>query len=110
VTAISDGGAALVLYDQAIARRRPSRIARPGHLPVHGLPLSYEVDIVPLSGPTVVQVDAAPAGDQGLSASYESGFSFSIGGEVEVSGDGPTGDLQAGVSWDNTVSTTVPHW
>jgi hypothetical protein len=27
---------------------------------------------------------------------------------VEVSGDGPTGGLQAGVSWDNTVSTTVP--
>jgi hypothetical protein len=71
-------------------------------------PLSYEVDIVPPSGPTVVQVNAAPAGDQGLSASYESGFSFSISGEVEVSGEGPSGGLQAGVSWNNSVSTTVP--
>jgi hypothetical protein len=41
---------------------------------------------VPPSGPTVVQVNAAPAGDQGLSASYSSGFSFSIGGEVEIAG------------------------
>jgi hypothetical protein len=71
-------------------------------------PLSYEVDIVPPSGPTVVQVNAAPAGDQGRSASYESGFSFSIGGGVEVSGDGPSGGIQAGVSWNNSVSTTVP--
>ena len=71
-------------------------------------PLSYEVDIVPPSGPTVVQANAAPAGDQGESADYESGFSFDIGGEVEVSGEGPSGGLQAGVSWDNSVSTTVP--
>jgi hypothetical protein len=71
-------------------------------------PLSYEVGIVPPPGPTVVQVNAAPAGDQGLSQSYESGFSFSIAGEVEVSGDGPAGGIQAGVSWNNSVSTTVP--
>jgi hypothetical protein len=31
-------------------------------------PLNYEIDIAPQSGPTVVQVNAAPAGDQGLSA------------------------------------------
>jgi hypothetical protein len=43
-------------------------------------PLSYEVDIVPPSGPRVVQVNAAPAGDQGESTSYTSGFAFSIGG------------------------------
>lgn len=71
-------------------------------------PLFYEIDIVPPSGPKVVQVNAAPAGDQGLSASYTSGFSFSIGGGVDVSGDGPSGGIQAGVSWDNSVSTTVP--
>jgi hypothetical protein len=71
-------------------------------------PLTYEIDILPPSGPTVVQVNAVPAGDQGVSASYESGFSFSIDGEVEVSGEGPIGGLQAGVSWDNTVSTPVP--
>jgi len=71
-------------------------------------PQFYQVDIVPPSGPTVVQVNAAPAGDQGKSASYQSGFTFSIGGGVEVSGKGPTGGLQAGVTWDNSVSTTVP--
>jgi hypothetical protein len=70
-------------------------------------PLSYEVDIVPRSGPTVVQVNAAPAGDQGLSPTYTSGFSFSIGGGVDVSGEGPSGGFQVGVAWDNSVSTTV---
>jgi hypothetical protein len=35
-------------------------------------PLWYEVDIVPPAGPTVKQVNAAPAGDQGQSASYSS--------------------------------------
>jgi hypothetical protein len=71
-------------------------------------PLSYKVDIVPQSGPTVVQVNAAPAGDQGESTSYTSGFAFSIGGGVDVSGDGPSGGIQAGVTWDNSVTTTVP--
>ena len=71
-------------------------------------PLFYEIDIVPPSGPTVVQVNATPAGDQGQSTTYMSGFSFSIGGGVNVSGAGPGGGIQAGVSWDNRVSTTVP--
>jgi hypothetical protein len=71
-------------------------------------PLFYEVDIVPPSGPTVVQVNAAPAGDQGLSQSYSSGFSFTLTGVVQVSGNGPVGGLQAGLSWNNTVSTSVP--
>jgi len=71
-------------------------------------PLYYEIDLLPPNGPTVVQVDAAPAGDQGLSADYTSGFSFSIGGEVEISGDGPTGGIQAGATWENDVTTTVP--
>src|SRR5262249_47692737 len=43
-------------------------------------PLNYEVDILPPSGPSVVQVNAAPAGDQGESTSYTSGFTFSISG------------------------------
>jgi len=71
-------------------------------------PLSYEVDIVPPVGPTVVQVDAAPPGDQGLSSTYQSGFSFSIGGGVNVSGNGPGAGIQTGVAWDNRVMTTVP--
>jgi hypothetical protein len=81
----------------------------PGHICRYiDYPLSYQVDIVPPSGPRVVQVNAAPAGDQGKSASYTSGFSFSIGGGVDVSGKGPSGGFQAGVTWDNSVSTTVP--
>jgi hypothetical protein len=71
-------------------------------------PLSYEINILPQSGPRVVQVNAAPAGDQGKRATYTSGFSFSIGGGVDVSGEGPSGGIQAGVSWDNSVSTTDP--
>jgi hypothetical protein len=71
-------------------------------------PLYYQVDIVPPAGPTVVQVNAAPAGDQGQSTSYTSGVSFSIGGDVEVSGEGPSAGLQAGISWDNSITTDVP--
>ena len=71
-------------------------------------PLFYEVDIVPPSGPRVVQVNAAPAGDQGQSTSYTSGITFSIGGGVDVSGSGASGGFNAGVTWDNSVSTTVP--
>ena len=71
-------------------------------------PLNYEVDIFPPSGPSVVQVNAAPAGDQGQSTSYTSGFTFSISGGVNVSGTGPSGGIQAGVSWNNSVTTTVP--
>jgi hypothetical protein len=72
-------------------------------------PRSYTIEIVPPSQQAgVVQVNAAPAGDQGQSTSYTSGFSFSIGGGVDVSGTGPSGGFQAGVSWDNSVTTTVP--
>jgi hypothetical protein len=66
-------------------------------------PLWYEVDIVPPNGPTVVQVNAEPAGDQGQSADYSSGFSFNLTGDVSIEGV-----IQAGVSWDNEVTTTVP--
>lgn len=71
-------------------------------------PLFYQIDILPPPGPRVVQVNAAPAGDQGKSANYTSGFSFSIFGGVDVSSKGPGGGFQAGVTWDNSVSTTVP--
>ena len=59
-------------------------------------PLWYEVDLLPPTGPTVVQVNAAPAGDQGLSSSYSSGFSFSIGGGVGIDGDGPSAGVVHG--------------
>ena len=72
-------------------------------------PLTYTVEIEPPPSPArVIQVNAAPAGDQGQSTSYTSGFTFSIGGGVDVSGSGPSGGFQAGVSWDNSVTTTVP--
>jgi hypothetical protein len=71
-------------------------------------PLYYEVDIVPPSGPKVIQVNTAPAGDQGLSADYTSGFSFSIGGEVDISGDDPNAGIAFGATWENDVTTTVP--
>jgi hypothetical protein len=64
--------------------------------------------MVPQSGPRVVQVDAAPAAAQGRSATYTSGLSFSLSGGVEVSGDGPSAGLQAGITWDRSVSTDVP--
>jgi hypothetical protein len=74
-------------------------------------PLWYKVDILPPSGPTVVQVNAAPAGDQGQSVDYTSGFSFSIGGDVAIQGGeggGPSAGIEAGATWDNEVTTTVP--
>lgn len=72
-------------------------------------PRNYEIAIEPPPQPTnVVQLHAAPAGTQGRSASYQSGFSFSIGGGVNVSGQGPSGGIRAGVAWNNSVSTTVP--
>jgi hypothetical protein len=71
-------------------------------------PQNYEIDLLPPPAPPVVQVNAAPAGDQGVSPSYTSGFSFSIGGGVEISGDGPSGGIQAGATWENSTSTTVP--
>ncbi len=67
-------------------------------------PHYYEVNIVPPNGPTVVQENAAPAGDQGKSENYSSGFSFSLGGDVNISGAG----INAGVSWSNSFDTTVP--
>ncbi|MEN8130327.1 MAG: hypothetical protein ABFS45_09060 [Pseudomonadota bacterium] len=71
-------------------------------------PLSYEVFIQPPVGPEVTQIEAKPSGTQGRSASYRSGFSFTIGGGVNVSGKGPSAGVQAGISWSNSVQTTVP--
>jgi hypothetical protein len=72
-------------------------------------PLYYEVDIVPQPGPTVIQLNAKPAGNQGVSTSYSSGFSISFDGGVNISGDGPSGGIQAGATWSNeTTTTTVP--
>jgi hypothetical protein len=67
-------------------------------------PLSYDLRMVPSSEGTVNQLNAAPAATQGQATSYTSGFSFTIGGTVNVSGGG----ISAGATWVNTTQTTVP--
>jgi hypothetical protein len=71
-------------------------------------PLSYELRMVPLAETPVVQLDAAPGATQGEQTTYSSGFSFSIGGTVNVSSVGPGGGIAAGAAWTNIVQTTVP--
>jgi hypothetical protein len=70
-------------------------------------PMSYALQMVPLNTGTVAQTAAAPAATQGQQASVTSGFSFTIGGTVNVStGSGPT--ISASATWNNTTTTTVP--
>jgi hypothetical protein len=88
------GGIAIFNADQRLCRYAP-------------YPLWYQVDIVPPNGPTVIQLNAKPAGNQGVSTTYSSGFSWSLGGGVDISGDGPSGGFQFGVSWNNETSTTT---
>jgi hypothetical protein len=75
-------------------------------------PLQYEVQMVPQSTATgmngVSQQDAKPPGGQGQATTYQSGFTFSIGTTVNVSGAGPGAGVSVGVTWNNTSSTTVP--
>ena len=71
-------------------------------------PVSYGLTMVPRTESPVVQINAAPAATQGQSTSYTSGFSFTIGGAVNVSANGPGAGLSAGATWSNTTQTTVP--
>lgn len=71
-------------------------------------PLSYDLKMVPANEGTVAQIDAAPAATQGQATTYQSGFSFSIGGTVNVSGMGPGAGISAGATWANVTVTTVP--
>ena len=71
-------------------------------------PLSYGLTMVPRNEGTVTQIDASPPATQGQQTSYTSGFSFSIGGTVNVSTTGPGGGISGGAMWTNTTSTTVP--
>ncbi len=57
-------------------------------------PLQYDVTMVPRSTGSIAQTDAKPPATQGQATTYTSGFSFSLGGTVNVSGKGP----QAGIS------------
>jgi hypothetical protein len=71
-------------------------------------PLQYEVQMVPQSTATgntgVIQQNAKPPGGQGQATTYQSGFSFTLGGTVNVSGAG----ISTGVTWNNMSSHTVP--
>jgi hypothetical protein len=64
--------------------------------------------MLPPTNTTTVQTNASPSGSQGQSTSYRSGFSFSLGGGVNISGESPTAGLQAGVTWSQSIQTTVP--
>jgi len=84
-------------------RENAVRICRYVHYP-----LSYEIELVPSDGPAVTQIRAIPRGNQGRSETYSSGFRWTLGVGANVSGQGPSGGVQAGVSWNNSVTTTVP--
>jgi hypothetical protein len=71
-------------------------------------PMSYQLTMVPRGEAPVTQLNAAPAATQGQATSYTSGFSFSIGGTVNVSAMGPGGGVSLGATWSNTTQTTVP--
>jgi hypothetical protein len=91
------------------------RCASPGAFSGHSnicryinYPMSYTLKMVPPDTGTVNQTNAAPAATQGEATTYQSGFSFNIGGAVNVSAKGPGGGISAGATWINTTSTTVP--
>lgn len=71
-------------------------------------PLQYSVEMQPLNSGTVTQTEAKPPAQQGEATSYTSGFSWSLGGTVNVNGMGPGAGLSAGVTWNNSQTTTVP--
>lgn len=71
-------------------------------------PLGYSLQMNPLTKGTVIQINAAPAATQGEQTTYSSGFSFNIGGTVNISGSGPGAGIGAGVTWSNMQQTTVP--
>ena len=71
-------------------------------------PLQYSVEMQPLNSGTITQIEAKPPAQQGQATSYTSGFSWSLGGTVNVNGMGPGAGISAGVSWNNSTTTTVP--
>lgn len=71
-------------------------------------PLQYDVEMVPINTGSVAQINAKPPAQQGQAQVYTSGFSFSLGGTVNVNGMGPGAGLSAGLTWNNSTTTTVP--
>ena len=88
-----------IAVDKTIGGGGDSRVCR-----YMNYPLNYRVSLQPPVGPKTIQDKASPSGDQGKSTSYSSGFSFTIGGGVNISGAG----FQSGATWSQSVSTTVP--
>jgi hypothetical protein len=72
-------------------------------------PEYYELTIAPPATPGLIQLNAAPGGTQGVASSYSSGFAFGISGGVSISAQGPGVSGQAGATWSNTTTTTVPE-
>ncbi len=71
-------------------------------------PLQYAVEMVPINTGSIAQIDAKPPAQQGEAQVYTSGFSFNLGGMVNVNGMGPGAGLSAGLTWNNSTTTTVP--
>ncbi|NQX88519.1 MAG: hypothetical protein HRT77_07625 [Halioglobus sp.] len=92
-----------IAVDKGIGGGGDSRVCR-----YMNYPLDYRVSLLPPAGTTTKQVNASPSADQGKSTTYSSGFSFSIGANVNISGKGPGAGLQAGATWSQSVQTTVP--
>jgi hypothetical protein len=70
-------------------------------------PLQYSVEMTPLNAGSIAQTDAKPPAQQGQATTYASGFSFTLGGTVNVNGMGPSAGLSAGLTWNNSTQTTV---
>jgi len=71
-------------------------------------PKQYSVSFVPPAGIKTDQANAAPSATQGTASSYSTGFAFSLGGNVNISGKGPAAGLQLGVTWSQKTTVSVP--
>ena len=71
-------------------------------------PKQYSVSFVPPAGIKTDQANAEPSATQGKASSYSTGFNFSLGGGVNISGKGPAAGFQAGVSWTQKTTVSVP--
>jgi hypothetical protein len=71
-------------------------------------PLFYRLDMTAPTTGTIRQINATPGGTQGTTTSYSSGFTFNIGGTVNVSSTGPNAGISVGASWTNSQTSTVP--
>ena len=71
-------------------------------------PKQYSVSFVPPAGIKTDQADAEPSATQGTASSYSTGFAFSLGGGVNISGKGPSAGFKSGVTWSEKTTVSVP--